>query len=112
MLNFLLSLRYMRHIMKQKKRIINQDIADITALNALAFIAGDDKYLNLLMVETGFSGGDLAEKPEDPAFLAAILDFILGHEDILINFCENSGIDYTIPALARQQYFPEQVDTF
>lgn len=106
MLNFLLSL----HGMRNKKEKMNQELADIIALRALAFIAGDDNYLNLLMMETGLSQNELIKKSEDNLFLAGILDFILGHEKILINFCEDCGLDYTIPALARQLYFTQKVD--
>ncbi len=98
--------------MKRKNEKMNQELAEIVALQALAYIAGEENYLNWLMSETGSGQDQLENAAENKEFLAGILDFLLVHEEILINFCESIGIDYTVPASARQQLPGAQFDTF
>lgn len=81
---------------------MNREIAEIIALRALAFIAGSEKMLQWLMAETGIDPRELAGAADNGEMLAGILDFLLGHEDILVRFCEHETIDATTPARARR----------
>lgn len=81
---------------------MNQELSEILALQALAYIASDEERLSWLMTETGISPGDLSNSADKSEILAGILDFLLHHEDILIDFCKANNIDATSPVRARQ----------
>ncbi len=84
---------------------MNQELANIITLQMIAFLAGEEKYLNWLMNETGLSAGDLQASPDNPDILAGVLDFLLTHEEILLDFCNSQGIEPTLPARIRP-FFP------
>lgn len=75
--------------------------AQTIALRALAHIAGDQRRLDGLMTMTGLDESELRARPDDPMLLAGVLDFLLGHEPSLIEFCESCGIDPVEPGRAR-----------
>ena len=80
---------------------MNQELADITALQAVTYLLEDEKRRDWLMAETGIVPGDLKSLTENPEVLAGVLDFLLAHEDILIGFCESCQVDPTLPARIR-----------
>ncbi len=62
--------------------------AEILALEALSFLASDEKRLGALLAQAGWSVEDLRRQAGEPHVLAGILDFLLGHEPFLLAFCE------------------------
>lgn len=81
---------------------MNQEQSEILGLQALAYIAGDEKTLSWLMAETGVSPADIGKVKDPNEILAGVLDFVLSHEDILIEFCEQQNIAPTSLARARR----------
>ncbi|MAL79872.1 MAG: hypothetical protein CMN55_12305 [Sneathiella sp.] len=81
---------------------MDREKAEITALRALAYLAGNEKNLDRMMRETGIDPRDLATTGDSGEILAGILDFLLGHEDMLIDFCEHEKMDALTPARARR----------
>ena len=75
--------------------------AQTIALRALAHIAEDQRRLDGLMTMTGLEESELRARPDDPMLLAGVLDFLLGHEPSLLEFCEACGIDPVEPGRAR-----------
>lgn len=67
--------------------------AETVAIEALAFVAGDDTLLPRFLTLTGIEPGDIRAAAAEPAFLVAVLDFLGGHEPDLVAFCEASGHD-------------------
>ncbi|MBL4740419.1 MAG: DUF3572 family protein [Sneathiella sp.] len=84
---------------------MNKEFAEITAIKAVAFLAGDENYMSWLMNETGLSITDFSSLNDNLDILAGVLDFLLMHEKILLEFCEAQNIDPTIPAKIRP-FFP------
>lgn len=80
---------------------MNQELANITALQIIAFLASDEKYLSWLMNETGMGVEELKASPDNPDLISGILDFLLNHEDILIECCDSLNIDPAMPAKIR-----------
>ncbi len=80
---------------------MNRDAAETIALKALAFIAGDDEGLRLLMALSGLEPGRLRESAGEPETLAGVLDFLLGDEARLKRFCDDAGLAPETPARAR-----------
>ena len=61
-----------------KKPVHNpREVAEIVAVQALSFIAGDAGRLGLFLAETGIGPETLRTSASDPNFLIHVLDFIL-----------------------------------
>lgn len=88
---------------------MDQDRAEVIALNGLFFIAGDEKYLEPYLNLSGLDIKQLKENASNPDtapnILASIIDFLLQNEKILIDF---STINYLDPRDIQKtrQYFP------
>lgn len=79
----------------------SQDAAETVALKALAWLAGDDDLLPVFMGASGVTEGDLRAGAGDPAFLGAVLDFLLMDDAWVIRACDATGIAYADLAAAR-----------
>lgn len=75
--------------------------AEAVALKALTFIAADDALLSRFVALTGCGIDDLRLRLSDPAFLGAVLDFVLGDEATTVAFAEREGFPPETTALAR-----------
>lgn len=66
--------------------------AEELALKALEFLANSPDNLGVFMGATGVNGSELLERAEEPAVLAAVVDFMLKDEGLLIQFCDTASI--------------------
>lgn len=76
--------------------------AEALALRALAFLVSDEDLLPVFMGSSGASADDLREGAGDPAFLGAVLDFIMMDDQWLIRFCDSQNLAYESIYPARQ----------
>ena len=61
-----------------KKPVQNpREVAEIVAVQALSFIAGDPERLGLFLAESGIGPETLRSAAADPRFLASVLDFVM-----------------------------------
>ena len=81
---------------------IEQEQAEILALQALTYLAGLDEEMDHFAALSGMATGDIIERAGDPELLAGVVDFFLSKEDLLTEFCEAHHIDPEMPARARQ----------
>lgn len=81
---------------------MQQDLAETIALRALGWLAGNDELLPVFLGSTGASEAELRAGASDPAFLAAVLDFLTMDDAWVIAFCDAAGLDYSQPITARQ----------
>jgi hypothetical protein len=65
---------------------------EATAIAALGWLAEEPELLSRFLALTGIEPADLRHAAGDPAFLAGVLDFLMGHEPTLMRFTEASGI--------------------
>jgi hypothetical protein len=82
---------------------MNTENAEILALEALGWLAGDEDGLQRFL---NFSGLDVASLRDSAGSLdmnVAILDFLLAHEDLLLRFCESAAISPRLLHLARHR---------
>ena len=79
------------------------EAAETIAIEALGFIAANDKLLPRFLSITGIEAHGIREAAREPGFLAGVLDFILAHEPTLMEFCEASGRDPSSVAVARRK---------
>jgi hypothetical protein len=78
-----------------------RDNAETVALQALAWLAGQEELLGAFLGATGASLADLAAGARDPAFLGGVLDFLLQDDARILAFCDAAGLPPTAPLAAR-----------
>jgi Protein of unknown function (DUF3572) len=64
-------------------RQARQDAAAALAIEALGYLAGDPEHLERFLALSGISPGDIRIAAREPGFLAGVLDYIAGEEDLL-----------------------------
>ena len=86
-----------------KKPVHNpREVAEIVAVQALAFIAADPERLGLFLAESGIGPETLRNAAADPHFLGSVLDFVLRDDATVKAFAAASGLHPTNIAAARQ----------
>lgn len=76
--------------------------AEALAVAALSFLATDPERLGMFLNETGLDADSIRSAASNPGFLPAVLDYLLGREDVLLAFAEDQSIDPTVVASARR----------
>ena len=79
-----------------------REVAEIVAIQALSFVAGDPQRLGLFLAESGIGPETLRTAAADPHFLAHVLDFVLRDDDTVKAFAAVSQLHPTNIAAARQ----------
>ena len=79
---------------------MDSQAAEIIAIQALGFIAGDDKALSGLVASTGIGIDDLKQAGGNVDVLAGVLGFLLQNEDRMLDFCHEQDLDPLLPGRA------------
>jgi hypothetical protein len=79
-----------------------REVAEIVAIQALSFVAGDPERLGLFLAESGIGPETLRSAAANPQFLASVLDFVLRDDATVRAFAAASGLHPTNIAAARQ----------
>ena len=86
-----------------KKSIRNpREVAEIVAIQALSFVAGDPERLGAFLAESGIGPETLRGAAADPQFLASVLDFVMRDDATVKAFAEASELHPTNIAAAHQ----------
>jgi hypothetical protein len=85
-------------------KIASVEDAQAVALQAIAFIAGDEELLSSFVALTGCGIDEIRQRIAEDAFLGGVLDFILGDEATLLAFAEASGLAPETPMAARARF--------
>ncbi len=80
---------------------IGRESAEIIAAQALAWVAGAPERINGFLALSGLSPGELMAQAGDPRILGAVLDFLLTEDRLVMEFCDEAGLAYTVPQAAR-----------
>jgi hypothetical protein len=75
--------------------------AEVLALEGLGWLAGQEDGIQRFLNHAGIDAGTLREEAGTPGMNVAVLDFLLGHEDLLLPFCESLSIKPKEMHLAR-----------
>ncbi|MBV0911393.1 DUF3572 domain-containing protein [Anianabacter salinae] len=75
--------------------------AEIVALRALEWLAGEDDLLPVFLGASGASEDDLRARAGDADFLIAVLDFITMDDAWVRSFCDKERLAYDLPLRAR-----------
>ena len=86
-----------------KKPVQNaREVAEIVAVQALTFLAGDPALLGGFLAETGIGPESLRKSAADPQFLISVLDFILRDDATVKAFANVSQLHPTNIMAARE----------
>ena len=86
-----------------KKAVQNpREVAEIVAIQALSFVAGDPERLGLFLAETGIGPETLRTAAADPRFLSSVLDFVMRDDTTVKAFAAVSQLHPTNIAAAHQ----------
>jgi hypothetical protein len=78
-----------------------QESAETLALEALAWLAGNEDLLPVFMSSSGISEADVKAGAADPVFLGAVLDFLMMDDAWVVQFCDAKTIPYDRMIQAR-----------
>ena len=81
---------------------MQRSAAETLALKALTFLAGDEETLARFLAFSGLQPEDLRERVDDPLLLAAVLDFVLGEDKLLLAFAQGEAVDPKLVHAARR----------
>jgi hypothetical protein len=79
-----------------------REVAEIVAIQALSFVAGEPARLGAFLAETGIGPETLRSAASDPQFLVSVLDFVLRDDRTVTAFAAEAQLDPTHIAAARQ----------
>jgi hypothetical protein len=77
------------------------ETAQIIALQALGWLAGNEDLCPVFLGASGGSVDDLRSQATNPAFQAAVLDFLTMDDEWVIAFCDSHDLKYDQPMMAR-----------
>jgi len=77
-------------------------VAEVVAVQALSFIAGEPERLGLFLAESGLGPETLRTAATEPQFLASVLDFVLRDDATVKAFASAAQLHPTNIAAARQ----------
>jgi hypothetical protein len=66
--------------------------AEILALEGLGWLAGEQEAIHRFLDLAGIDGADLRAAAGSPGTAVAVLDFLLANEELLVRFCDHTGI--------------------
>ena len=78
-----------------------REVAEIVAVQALSFVAGDPERLGAFLAESGIGPETLRSAAADPHFLSHVLDFVLRDNATVTAFAAVSELDPATIAAAR-----------
>ena len=65
--------------------------AEILALEALAWLAGQHDGIGRFLAVSGLEAADLRQAAGERDFLVSLLDFLLANEALLLGFCRDAS---------------------
>jgi hypothetical protein len=78
------------------------EVAEVLAIQALGFIAQDSERLGRFLAITGIGPADIRLSARDRHFLAGVLDYLCGDEDLLVSFASHASVDPLTIEVARR----------
>jgi len=69
------------------------EVAEVLAIQALAFIARDGERLGRFLALTGMGPLEIREAARERYFLAGVLEYVAGDEELLVAFAGHAEVD-------------------
>ncbi len=77
--------------------------AEILALEGLGWLAGEEDGIQRFLKLSGIDPAELRQAAGNPETGVAVLDFLLGDEELLLGFCAHAQISPKVLHLARHR---------
>jgi predicted HAD superfamily phosphohydrolase len=81
---------------------MTRETAELLAIRALGYLAGDTEQLARFLALSGVAPEDLRTAATEASFLSGVLDFFLGDEAVLLAFTASTQVDPADVAIARE----------
>lgn len=78
-----------------------REAAEVLALRVLGWLASNDELFPIFQGSSGVSEANVRAGAEDPAFLGAVLDFVLLDDAWVVMCCDDLACDYDALKQAR-----------
>jgi len=91
-----------RRIDRASSTLISYKDGEELGVAALGFLAAEPDRLSRFLALSGLGPQNLRAAAADPGFLAAVLDYLLAEEPLLIGFAAARGIEPERVVLARR----------
>jgi hypothetical protein len=78
------------------------EVAEVLAIQALGFIAQDDERFGRFLALTGMGPAEIRTAAHERHFLAGVLDYVTGDEELLVAFATHAEVDPATIAIARR----------
>lgn len=88
-----------------RERLTHDGAMEI-AIAALAFLAEDGEVLGRFLGATGLGPDTLRAAAAEPGFFAAVLEYLMGDESLLLTFAERERMRPLLIAAARHALDP------
>ncbi|MBY0561231.1 MAG: DUF3572 domain-containing protein [Hyphomicrobium sp.] len=89
-------------MLRSRSKPMTKDDAESLALQVLAFLLADPNQTSRFLSLTGLSPDDLRGVASSSELQAAMFEYILSDEGLLLSFCQEAGIDPAIMGPAHQ----------
>ncbi len=76
-------------------------VAETLALQALAWLVGDEELCSIFLGSTGVSESELRARAGEAEFLSSVLDFLMMDDAWVMRFCDSVGLPYEKVMQAR-----------
>ncbi|MEO0912618.1 MAG: DUF3572 domain-containing protein [Pseudomonadota bacterium] len=80
---------------------VSPEAAEGLAVRALLWLSGDPERMAGFLGATGANAADLRGEARDPAFLGAVLDYVLAADESVLDFAAAEGLRPEMVAEAR-----------
>lgn len=81
---------------------MNEQQAEVIAIQALGWLAANDELFPVFLGATGADAATVRNRAQDPDFLGSVLDFLTMDDAWVMAFCHNAGLAYDRPLAARR----------
>ncbi|WP_319529034.1 DUF3572 domain-containing protein [uncultured Cohaesibacter sp.] len=85
--------------------------AESLAIKALGFLSSDAELMGRFLALSGLDPSDLRQVAAEPSFLAAILDFLLADDALVLAFASNNAIAPEAVVTAKARLDPMSMAT-
>lgn len=82
--------------------MMSQESAETFGLKVLGWLIGNEELLPVFQGATGAAEQDLRERAGEAEFLGSVLDFLMMDDAWVVEFCDQAGVSYDQPMIARQ----------
>jgi len=95
-------LRKRKQMTRFRQEPLAAEVAEALAIQALGFIAQDEERLGRFLALTGMGPSEIRQAASDRHFLAGVLDYLSGDENLLLAFAGHASVDPGTVAIARR----------